>query len=112
MDPTASAVGEMTVADFITRSSRRLFEVLNIESGFLLVDPDNWESRPDYPAATELVRSLKVVNSMANRGVALMQNFNKTLTKDEEQQQFILQVVERHQKLFPNSLKTTVTHRQ
>jgi len=49
---------------------------------------------------------------MAEKGVALMQNFNKTLTKDEEQQQFILQVVERLQKLFPNSLKTTVTHRQ
>jgi len=45
---------------------------------------------------------------MAERGVALMQNFNKTLMKDEEQQQFILQVVERNQKLFPNSLKTTV----
>jgi len=30
MDPTAFVVGEMTVADFITRSSRRLFQVLNI----------------------------------------------------------------------------------
>jgi len=112
IDPTASAVGKMTVADFVTRSSRRLFEVLNIESGFLLSDPDDWENRPDYRAATELVRNIKVVNDMAERGVALMQNFNKTLTKDEKQQQFILQVVERLQKLFPNSLKTTVTHRQ
>jgi len=55
MDSTASAVVEMAIADFVTRSSRRLFEVLNIESGFLLVDPDDWESRPDYRAATELV---------------------------------------------------------
>jgi len=33
IDPTASAVVKMTVEDFVIRSSRRLFEVLNIESG-------------------------------------------------------------------------------
>jgi len=55
MDPTASAVGEMAVADFATRSLHRLFKVLSIESGFLLVDPDDWESQPNYRAATEMV---------------------------------------------------------
>jgi len=56
MDATASAVSEMTVADFVTQSSGHLFEVLNIQSGLLLVD---WESRPDYSAATELVPNIK-----------------------------------------------------
>lgn len=112
MDAAASTLGEKTVADFVTRSSRRLFEVLNIQSEFLLVEPDVWESRADYQAATDVVRAMKVVNDSAERGVALMQQFNQILTKNEEQKQFLLQVVEQHQRLFPNSLKKTVTDGQ
>lgn len=112
IDATGLAVRKMTVADFVTRSSRHLFEVLNIPDEFLLVDPDDWESRDDYRAAVQLVRKVKVVNDTAERGVALMQNFNNILTKNEDQKQFLLQVVEQHQQMFPNSLKTTLTDKQ
>jgi len=40
-----------------------------------------------------IVRSLKVVNDAAERGVAMIQAFNG-VTNQEEQKQFILQVVE------------------
>ena len=41
------------------------------------------------------------VNEWAERGVALIQDFNSA-TKDEMQKQFLLQVVEQHRKNFTN----------
>jgi hypothetical protein len=38
-----------------------------------------------------------------------MQTFNPVLTKNEEQKQFLLQVMEEHQKKYPNAKKSTVT---
>lgn len=37
-----------------------------------------------------------------------MTSFNGTLTNQEEQQQYILQVIEKHRKDFPDSKKTTL----
>ncbi len=46
------------------------------------------------------VDSLKVVNDIAERAVALARDFNGSLSRDPEQQQFLLQVVEHHRKEF------------
>ena len=97
--------GEKTVANFVTKASRRFFEILGIPSDFLAFDPEEWEGRPDYNACREVVRKLKVVNDFAERGVALMQEFNSILTKDEEQKQYVLQVVEEHRRKFPDAKK-------
>jgi hypothetical protein len=112
LDVTVSTMGLKTVADFVTRSSRRLFEIMNIQTDFLKVDPEHWKSRADYQAASEFVQTVTVVNDSAERGVALMQNYNSILTKNEVQKQFLLQVVEQHQRMFPNSLKATLTNKQ
>ena len=86
-----------------------MFEALKLHSEFLTVDPSEWDNRADYREALNVVESLKVVNDSAERAVALMQKFNSILTKNEDQKQYILQVVERHQDKFPNSLKKTLT---
>ena len=36
----------------------------------------------------------------AECGVALMQNFNATITRDEDEKQFVLQVVKKHRRDF------------
>jgi len=92
-----SDVGERSIASFVTSSSLRFFEMLHLPSEFLKSDPQEWDSRPDYQAAAMYVREMKVVNDCAERGVALMQNYNSILTKNEDQKQFLLQVVEEHQ---------------
>jgi len=53
----------------------------------------------------DIVRELRVVNDTAERGVALMQEFNALLTKDEEQTQFAIQVIKEHRKRYPDSKK-------
>ena len=47
-----------------------------------------------------------VVNDNAERGVALIKSFNTHLTKNEEQLQYILQIVEKHREIFPNITKS------
>jgi len=49
------------------------------------------------------------VNDVAERGVALIQEFNNIITTDEEQKQMLLQVVETHRKKFPDAKKSTMS---
>jgi exonuclease VII small subunit len=51
------------------------------------------------------VESLAVVNNSAERGIALMSQLNKTLTKNEDEKQKIIQVVENNRKQIPNPKK-------
>ena len=59
--------------------------------------------------AKKIVNGFKVVNDKAERGVKLIQDFNSCLTKDEEQRQFLLQVVSECRKNFPDSSKATLS---
>ena len=62
-----------------------------------------------FQRSSQIVRNLAVVNDHAERGVALIQEFNGSLTKDEEQLQFLLQVVADHRKAFPDKRKRTLS---
>ena len=46
---------------------------------------------------------MKVVNDCAERGIALIEKYNESLTKDEDQKQFLLRFVQRHRQLYPKS---------
>jgi len=48
------------------------------------------------------------ISYLAERGVALIEQYNSILTKDEDQKQIILQVVEDHRRRFPDSSKKTL----
>jgi hypothetical protein len=68
---------------------------------------DTIQPRDDYRKLLEL--SVIVVYDFAERRVALIQDFNLSLTKSEKQKQFLLQVVEDHRHKLPNADKSTVT---
>ena len=102
-DFTLTNLQNKTLADFVTSSSRIFFERLSLPSSFLEVDPAEWSSLDDYKISSNFVKSMSVVNDTAERGVALIQNFSNHLTKNEEQLQYILQVVEKHRQTFPNA---------
>ena len=98
-----------TRADFVTTSSRTFFVTIGIDACFLEPDPAEWHDDPRYVAAAGKANGITVVNDFAERGVALMETYNLTLTKDEDQRQYILHVVEAHRGRFPNANKCTVT---
>jgi len=46
---------------------------------------NQWKDIPSYKIATDLVNNQAYVNDVAERGVALIYNFNSSISKDEEQ---------------------------
>src|SRR6218665_2491942 len=95
----------MAIEDIVTKNSRLFFQRLGISSDFLDSDPQTWELRDDYKAALKTVSQLKVVNDSAERGVALIEEYNSMITRKENQKQYLLQVVQDHRKKFPDCKK-------
>lgn len=92
----------------ITSETYLLFKRLNINTEFLEKDPATWPQNINYQEGQRMVNNLKVVNDMAERGVKLITDYNQLLTKDEQQKQYVLQVVSRCRQLYPDSSKTTL----
>ena len=96
---------EKKLEDIISAKSMTLFELMELPSAFLSVDPDLWESQQDYQQAAETVHAMSVVNNHAECGVALIQELSGLITKDESQLQFLLHVVEQHRQAYHDSKK-------
>ncbi|KAG7157253.1 hypothetical protein Hamer_G027875, partial [Homarus americanus] len=58
----------------------------------LNLSPSLWQTNAGYCKAQKKLKTMKVVNDVAERGVALIQDYIHVITKDEEQRQFLLQV--------------------
>src|SRR6478609_9318324 len=80
--------------------SRSFFRITALDDSFLSIQVTAWPEHQAYKSACEFVKNLICVNDVAERGIALIHNFNATITKDEEQKQYLLQVVEKHRRDF------------
>jgi hypothetical protein len=108
IDYEDKSVLEQTLASFISTKSRSFFEKLSLPTSFLQIDPSKWSENDDYTKAKNYVEKINVVNDNAERAVALIQSFNTHLTKNEEQLQYVLQIVEKHRDMFPNPTKSAM----
>ncbi|XP_050526437.1 uncharacterized protein LOC126897076 [Daktulosphaira vitifoliae] len=86
--------------DLITSKSIEMFKRFKIQTIFLSIDPAYWNYQEDFKTGREIIKSLKIVNDTAERGVKLMEEYNDKFTKDEEQKQFLLQTVQDYQKKY------------
>lgn len=77
--------------------------LLGINREFLTADPSTWDTNENYITAKEVVSNLKIVNDIAERGIALITRFNAILTHQEKQKQFILHAIEQHCNNMPYS---------
>ena len=66
--------------DFVTTSTARFFKILGLSEDFLQRDPSQWQHEVEYKKNKEVAQSVKVVNDLAERGVALVHEFNSSLT--------------------------------
>ena len=82
----------------------KIFSRFNIDDGLLKDNPTTWESNTDMNAKN-IINSLTIINDTAERAVKLMEDFNETLTLDEQQTQFLLLCVQEHRKLYNNCKK-------
>ena len=78
----------------------------NKANSFLCQPPSTWLTNKNYTELKLTVDELKVVNDTAERGVALIQAYSGSLTRDEELQ-YLLQVATAHrQAAVPQSTKS------
>lgn len=108
LDAKTKDIHLKSLEDFVTAKSLTLFNSMQLDTSFLEVDPSEWKGLDSYKKSRDIVKGIKVVNDCAERGVALITQFNDKLTKNEEQKQYLLQVVENHRKQFKTSEKTTL----
>ena len=90
---------------FVTQHTAELFDVL-VKDGqkratsFLLKELPDWSTDLTYLEMQEKACQMKVVNDCAERGIALVEEYNSSLTKDEVQKQFLFRLVDLHRKQF------------
>jgi hypothetical protein len=80
-------------ADFVPQKTHRFFSITSISSAFLSKDVDLWSADEDYRATKKTISGMRVTNDIAERGVALMEEYNTLHTKNEQQKQFLLLIV-------------------
>ena len=95
--------------NLLTKETFTFFDRFNIKRDFLRQHPNTWPQNNDFQEGMKIVKTLKVVNDMAERGVKLITDFNNLLTQDEDQKQYVLQVVSKCRALYPDVSKTTLT---
>lgn len=101
-------ISRFTIPDFITINTMEFFKILEINTQFLSLDPKLWPENHNYLDGLRKVGNMKVVNDIAERCVSMMSDFNNSITNNEEQKQYLLQVVENHRKNVPMASKSTI----
>lgn len=73
VDPTLVSIKNLQ--DFVTESSCRFFTITGLPSTFIDKDVALWSADADYQSVKDTVSHMRVVNDMAERGVALMDEY-------------------------------------
>ena len=72
--------------------------------------PLEWEDDSRFQIGLEIVKKkLQVLNDTAERGVKLMEDNNKILSRSEEEKHCSLQIVSQYRKKYPDSMISTLT---
>ncbi|ESN98417.1 hypothetical protein HELRODRAFT_176885 [Helobdella robusta] len=99
--------------DLVPGTSRAALLSLGMDVAILReTEPDSWNDLSLFQKVANVVKSLKVVNDTAERTVALMTNFNQSITKNETELQKLIQVVEDNRTRIPDLTKRTLASAQ
>ena len=96
------------LSDFVSEHSLFLLKNFNLPYDFLNTDVSLWPINESYQKAILFLSKVRVINDTAERGVSLITEYNQTLTKNEKDFQYLLQVVKRHREMYPNCNKTAL----
>ena len=75
----------------MTTNTASFFNTIGMSSNSLHLSVENWPQIKSFCIAKRVVNNFKVINDVAERGVKLMEDYNKLLTNNEEQKQYLLQ---------------------
>lgn len=92
VDSLVDRSAQRILADLISQRSQKLFKKFRIEVEFLKVYPDTQSECAEYQKTKEVIKNFKVINDVAEKGIKLVQKYEKSVCKDKDQKQFLLQV--------------------
>ena len=104
-----SIISVKKLEDFVTSNTLRFFAITGMLYNFLDEDIEKWEQNEEFIAIKTQANNMKVVNDVAERGVALMEEYYNLITNDEQQKQYVLQVVSAYRARYPDRKKSTLT---
>lgn len=96
------------LSNFVTKNTNLFFERFEIDKSFLLEEPEKWNNNKAFLEGANTVSNIQVVNDTAERAVKLITEYNSILTKDENQKQYLLQIVKDYNNKYPDSKKSTL----
>jgi hypothetical protein len=76
-------------SDCVSEHTRQFFMALDISQQFLIESTDLWDTDKYYIAGQQYVKSPKVVNDAADRGVALIQAFSGVILIRKKKSVFV-----------------------
>lgn len=96
------------LSDFITPNTYKFFHRFGISKEFLFEDPSDWSENEDFQNGLAIIRSIRVANDTAERGIKLMKDFNRKITIKEDGLQNLLQVAKDYTGKFPFHTKRSL----
>jgi hypothetical protein len=75
----------------LCQKSANIFQRFKIEN-FLHIYPSLWLNSSAYQKGKTIIEQLRNVNNSAERGIKIVEDYNNSITRDETQKQFLLQV--------------------
>ena len=94
------------LSDLCGPNSYMLFNILGTDSDWLYLSPEEWKGNSQYGEMEIYVRTVKVVNDLAERGIKLISDYSQILTNDNQTRVTLLQGVEMSRKIHPNFKKS------
>lgn len=73
------------------------------------IEPEKWPDRENYIYYGEILSKIKIVNDVAEFVVALITQYNKCITKNEDKKQELLLVIQDHRQIIADTAKITIS---
>ena len=94
---------------FISRASMAFFKRLEIDYLFFDLHVSDWHLDKNYQSGLKIVEHLKIGNDVAERGIKIISEYNKRINFNKKQKQYVLQIIEQYNKLYPSVTKKGLT---
>ena len=108
LSSTENVVERYRLSQFIKSGSHYIFDVLGFDKTWLDQPVANWRDYEGYLEAEKFVNSLLVVNDAAERGIKLISEYINKLTKDPDERQDLIQVVQYHRSVVGDDKKSSI----
>lgn len=98
------------ISDLVSKETKNFFYIIGHQNtiNFINQHPSQWKQDDEYKKLKEIANGLSVVNDPAERAIGLITEFNASVTRDETQKQFLMQVVENHRQQFPSTSSASI----